>query len=512
MNENKETEDYIIFLLSNIRDVMGKNNKSMIVSMKPQDIHNKIIEYLPVSEEEKQAYGEVFTPIELIEEMLNTLPKSVWKNPNLKWLDPANGVGNFPMIIFNRLDSSLKELDEFKNERKRKHHIIKNMLYMVELNEKNVGISKKIFGHDSNIFCGSFLSDDYESVNQKVFDEFGIKEFDIIVGNPPYNEGGTKQFGEKNLYVRFAKIALNDVLKKDGYLCFLHPPVYRIPNMKIQHTQINLNRLYTEKQIICIKMYSIQQTNSLMNVNINVDFITLRNTANDEKQKSTIIDTEGIIYSEIIHPNDFIPNFGINTLDKITKKNASEYLDIHLNSEMHTQHIHGTKYKNIHGITTKGIKICKSHKKHTHFHTPKLIINGIGSHNYVFHDKKGEYGITQSPVYILNPSKNTIRFVNSPLFHYIANAMKIIGNNFNKKINVYYPVIPEDNIIKNNDDIYKYFQFTKDEINQVEKYSVPTYVHQELSCKGKVSKIKTRGRKLNHHRNNKTRKFRKNKN
>ena len=84
MNENKETEDYIIFLLSNIRDVMGKNNKSMIVSMKPQDIHNKIIEYLPVSEEEKQAYGEVFTPIELIEEMLNTLPKSVWKNPNLK--------------------------------------------------------------------------------------------------------------------------------------------------------------------------------------------------------------------------------------------------------------------------------------------------------------------------------------------------------------------------------------------------------------------------------------------
>lgn len=490
---------------SNSRDFMIKNNQPLIISMKIDGIRNKINEYLPIREEEKQTNGEVFTPVQFIHEMLDTLPEHIWKNPNIKWLDPANGIGNFPMLIFERLNHSLSTIPEFKNERKRKQHIIENMLYMIELNKNNVDISRKIFGKSANIFYGSF----FDQVWKKTF---GVENFDIVIGNPPYNEGGTKHFGEKNLYVRFANIALNDVLKKDGYLCFLHPPVYRIPNMKIQHTQINLNQLYTEKQIVCIKMYSIQQTLSLMNVNINVDFITLRNTANNEKQKSTIIDTEGIIYSKIIHPNDFIPNFGINTLDKITKKNASEYLDIHLNSEMHAQHIHGTKYKNIHGITTKGIKICKSHKKHTHFHTPKLIINGIGSHNYVFHDKKGEYGITQSPVYILNPSKNTIRFVYSPLFHYIANAMKIIGNNFNKKTNVYYPVIPKDYIMKNNNDIYKYFQLTKDEINQVEEYSVPTYAHQELSCKGKVSKIKTRGRKLNHHRNNKTRKLRKNKN
>jgi hypothetical protein len=63
----------------------------------------KIIElinsYLGVSDIEKKKLGEVFTPFSLINDMLNTLPEDVWSNPNLKWLDPANGIGNFPSIL-----------------------------------------------------------------------------------------------------------------------------------------------------------------------------------------------------------------------------------------------------------------------------------------------------------------------------------------------------------------------------------------------------------------------------
>ena len=44
--------------------------------MEYSDIQNKIIEYLPVKETEKKKFGEVFTPIELIEEMLDKLPKN----------------------------------------------------------------------------------------------------------------------------------------------------------------------------------------------------------------------------------------------------------------------------------------------------------------------------------------------------------------------------------------------------------------------------------------------------
>ena len=65
---------------------------SLIYEMNYDDVKNKIIEYLAVKESEKNKFGEVFTPMELIEEMLDKLPENVWKNPELKWLDPANGI------------------------------------------------------------------------------------------------------------------------------------------------------------------------------------------------------------------------------------------------------------------------------------------------------------------------------------------------------------------------------------------------------------------------------------
>jgi len=56
-------------------------------------------EYVKVSDVEVKTMGEVMTPIELVEEMLDTLPYEVWTNPNLKWLDPCNGVGTFLSVV-----------------------------------------------------------------------------------------------------------------------------------------------------------------------------------------------------------------------------------------------------------------------------------------------------------------------------------------------------------------------------------------------------------------------------
>ena len=75
---------------------MGKSKH--IKDMTGENIIEKIEELLPVRMREKGKFGEVFTPPSLINEMLNKLPKSVWSNKDLKWLDPANGVGNFPMV------------------------------------------------------------------------------------------------------------------------------------------------------------------------------------------------------------------------------------------------------------------------------------------------------------------------------------------------------------------------------------------------------------------------------
>ena len=457
---------------------------------------DKLLEYingeLKPKEKEKKENGEVFTPLGLVTDMLNKLDetytkelgKSIFTEDGFKWFDPAVGIGNFPIIVYQRLMKGL--VTKIPNEEERRRHILENMIYASELTDKNVFIYNKIFCGDKyklNIYKGDTLKMDVREEFKLPVDFVG---FDVVMGNPPFNANGTKHQGDKNIYVYFSKLALNIWLKPNGYLAFIHPPVYRISNHKIQHTQINLNEIYTSKKILYIKMFSISETHTLMYVMMNVDFIILQNTLNDLLSESKIIDTKGIEYEIIINPNDFIPNFGLNIMTKIREKGQNGTLELKLNSEIHAQHANGSTYKNIHGIIKSGIKICMSDKKHTFSDIPKLIINGIGSYNYVFYDKNGKYGLTQSPIGIINPSTNTLQFIQSPLFHFIANSTKIIGNNFNIKTSLFLPIIPENIKIRNVNDLYNYFGFSLDEIAKINSFSIPTYKDQELSWDGKT--------------------------
>ena len=95
-----------------------------------------IRKYLSVRDEEKKLFGEVFTPIELVCEMLDKLPDEVWKDPKLKWLDPANGIGNYPVVAYYKL------MEGLKNARKRDIEIIKknrmNLILLMILIEANI--------------------------------------------------------------------------------------------------------------------------------------------------------------------------------------------------------------------------------------------------------------------------------------------------------------------------------------------------------------------------------------
>ena len=114
-------------------------------------------------ETEKRQFGEVFTPPSLINEMLDTIEKyakdtEFWKNPNNKILDPAAGIGNFPIVAYQKLMLGLQNV--IKNKKDREKHIIENMLYMVELNPNNVQVMKKIFyPYKCNVITGSFIED-----------------------------------------------------------------------------------------------------------------------------------------------------------------------------------------------------------------------------------------------------------------------------------------------------------------------------------------------------------------
>ena len=83
---------------------------------------------------DKKKRGSVFTNSLIIYDMVNLLPCNVWTNVNLKWLDAGSGIGNYMVIVFLKLYENIP----IKNKEKRIKHILENMLYFVELDEKYI--------------------------------------------------------------------------------------------------------------------------------------------------------------------------------------------------------------------------------------------------------------------------------------------------------------------------------------------------------------------------------------
>ena len=164
----------------------------------PANLISFINELMYPTSTSKTDHGEVFTPFGLINEMLNNLPEEYWSDPTKTWIDPAAGIGNFQFAIYDRLYTGLKKVIPDNDERKK--HIIENMLYYAEYTSMNVTIYKKLIDPENkyklNIFCGDSLSAEFNNVINNMWN---IKSFDVVIGNPPYNEYGL----QKTIYDKF---------------------------------------------------------------------------------------------------------------------------------------------------------------------------------------------------------------------------------------------------------------------------------------------------------------------
>jgi hypothetical protein len=89
--------------------------------------HNEVLgSDIERSDERIDETGEVFTPIELCQQMIDEIPEKKLKNPDSKFIDPAAGNGNFLIALKDKLLQYHSE-----------EHILNEMLYAVELMEDN---------------------------------------------------------------------------------------------------------------------------------------------------------------------------------------------------------------------------------------------------------------------------------------------------------------------------------------------------------------------------------------
>jgi len=411
-------------IFTNIKDSMGRSENPLIFDMSSEEIQKKIEQYLPVRQIEKDKFGEVFTPTNLIEEMLDKLPAKVWSNPDLKWLDPANGIGNFPMVAYQKLMKGLEKWES--NPKKLSEHIIEKMIYMVELNPTNVKISRKIFGSNANIYCGDFLED-----TDKCLKQFNVEKFDIIMGNPPFQtpkkETTGTTAGRGTLWDKFIVKSL-DILNSKGILCFITPPPWRKPENKLYPLMTQDN------QLLHLHIIGEKQGQQLFNVSQRFDLYIIEKTP---KYKNTEITDELDDKVELdLSKWAFLPNYNYNNLKKIMT-NVEDGIDVIYNTFYHssknmdkTKPNETSQYKHpiVHGITLDGLQLIYS-KDNTkgQFGVSKVLLN-VNRNQYPVNDYEGKYGMSELtfgiPITSKKQGDDIVKAINTDEFKTIIKATK----------------------------------------------------------------------------------------
>ena len=416
-------------------------------------------DHMKLRKQEKDALGEVFTPPVILEIMLNQFPEEVWSNPNATWLDPAAGIGNFPIALYFRLMEGLKVI--IPDKRARASHIVKNMLYMVEYNPENAKKAKELFGRlcpgiALNLHVGDFF--DVCSSTGVILNDWPV-QYTCVIGNPPYNSGGTKRNGEKRIHVAFAAAALCCILPQ-GYLSFICPPNYREAGNK-------MNILFRSKKghFVAVNVFDADETHRLFKIHARVDAFLFQL---DLDGPTLFVDAYGHTETVTLNLQHHVPNFSHRIFSVLLKK-VAEFgcINGYRMTEMTTVRkatFEKGEHKILHLLVAGGRRVFKVKNPHSLEGAPKAYINGLGL-PYVYYDAKGTYGCTQTPVIVRSPSKQVVELLQSPLFQLIAWGLRFTGNNNMPYLLNYIPAVNSSvGSLKTMTGIRQWLNLTDDEV------------------------------------------------
>ncbi len=442
----------------------------------------------------KEIYGVVYTSKKLVDEILDLIPIKYYSDPSLKWLDIGAGNGVFCINLYNRLYINLK--NKIKDDEKRKNHIIKNMIYMIEILEEHVKNLRYEFGNNANIIHGDYL----KLENNK------LGKYNFIIGNPPFNSNGliktptninkNKVDDGRAIYKDFV-IKSIDLLNNEGYLNLI------IPSLWLKPDKYRLYNILTNMKIIKLVCMSSSKTNKLFNYKAQTPtcyfLIQKKKDDNNNKNNFLIYDNINNDYIEYNLLNNFaIPTNGINIINKLLKYvNKYGYINVNKTSTISNK----SKISNIKDVSFNytNIKTCileknlypkliynYSNNELKYNNIPKIILANK-MYGFPFFDISGIYGISTRDNYIISNNNYNLNELNE-IYHFLSTKFALFifsTTNYRMRLLEKYAFEFLPNIIKienfpklinlnreNRDKkIYEFLNLSENEINYIEKYS-----------------------------------------
>jgi site-specific DNA-methyltransferase (adenine-specific) len=385
--------------------------------------------------------------------MLDSIPEWVWRNKEAKFIDNSCGNGNFLIEMKTRL---MRYHDE--------NYILKNMLYGVDIQPDNVYEASKRLG-GGNIKVSDAINFDYWN---------GLK-FDVVVGNPPYQENDLngRSKGGRNLYTKFI-VKCEEICKEGGFLCLLTPTGWMTPASKIWDS------IFRKNYVSIINLNYKKLKSYFKEVNVVFSWFTIKKSG---ECGTTRIICEDSVYETDLKKHNFIPrNTSKNTFSIMDKVFQSELPNLSFIRNCTLHSVHKDKLfrssnedgKHIYPVQhtssyMKRGKVMYSWKPHPYQNHKKVIISRSGYFNPWYDD--GKYGVTEQSIIILvsNAAEaiSIVSSLNSKLYRFILECFRE-AKSINVNIIKLLKKIPTH--IVSDSDIYRLFNINEDEIKTIQNY------------------------------------------
>jgi hypothetical protein len=259
----------------------------------------------------------------------------------------------------------------------------------------------------TNSYCGSFLD---EKFDKHMSDVWGVEKFDVIIGNPPYNndqkQTSEKRGGGSSLWDKFVIKSLT-ILNDDKFLSFVHPSMWRKPESKNSKNK-GLWNVFTENQILYLEIHNAVDGLKTFGAATRYDWYVIEKKP--IYKKTIIIDEDGIENKIDLREWKFLPNKNFKLVKSILANENEKRCELIWNTYYHTANgrydyvsqnkSNDFKYPLVHSTNKDGNRFYwTNNKNNNQFNISKVIFGESGINNSIL-DINGEYGMTQSSMAI----------------------------------------------------------------------------------------------------------------